>query len=75
MNPGDIMGIADWINAECERVDADEMTRLWCHELHGKCRAAQGDDDDVRAAVRAFLEQRHPRTAPPVRRWAETEGE
>ena len=59
MNVGDVVGIADWINRECARLGADESTRGWCHELHGKCRAAGGDDDEIRISVRAFLEQRH----------------
>lgn len=71
MIPGDVVSVADWINRECDRVRASEMDRHWCHELHGKCRAAQGDDDDVRAAVRQFLSERYPRTAPEPRRWSE----
>ena len=71
--PGDIVSVADWINRECDRLGSDHNERGWCHELHGKCRAAGGDDDEIRAAVRAFLLQRHPRTAPEPVRWSPPE--
>ena len=64
MKAGDVMGISAWINRECAIRGASESDRLWAHELHGKCRAAGGDDDEMRAAVRSFLDQRAPRPEP-----------
>lgn len=67
MKPGDVMSVAAWIERECKLRGASESDRLWAHEAHGKCRAAGGDDDEIRAAVRAFLDQRCPLRRPEPR--------